>query len=536
MRSYMWVPLLALIGMAMPARAAWHEVRSPHFRVYAEGATDVTRKFVSDMERFDIAARKLLGLGDNEGDDPNPLTVFMVDDVAAVARLCRGSRPADKITAAKIGKACKYVAGFYNGRASGSVAFVPRSAGQGSPLSPNTQIILFHEYAHHLLLGNSLAVYPAWYSEGMAEFLSNAKLDRAGEVGIGLPAVSRAYALFRQRAIPVREILTASPSTLSPDDQGIFYSRAWLLTHYLSLGPRIRDSQLTAYLQAINKGRPNAEAAREAFGDLDQLNKEVERYMRGRMAYLPVAVTPLPPERIRIRRLPPGEDAMMPIRLLSDRRVNDETAPKVAAEARALAAPWPSDPGAQTILAEAEYDAGNDDAAEAAADRALGVRPNDADAMIYKALAIMHRAQAAGRRDEAPWRSARNWLLKANGIENDAAWPLLLFYRSFVEQGRKPTPNAVDALERSVALVPQDDGVRLMLVTQWVRDGKLDRAKDLLRPLAYYPHARANSPARRLLDAIEARGADALSNWSMPVIEEGPIELPPEEPEPKAGK
>jgi len=88
MRSYMWVPLLALIGMAMPARAAWHEVRSPHFRVYAEGATDVTRKFVSDMERFDIAARKLLGLGDNEGDDPNPLTVFMVDDVAAVARLC----------------------------------------------------------------------------------------------------------------------------------------------------------------------------------------------------------------------------------------------------------------------------------------------------------------------------------------------------------------------------------------------------------------------------------------------------------------
>lgn len=530
-----WMAALAALGLPAPLQAAWNEVRAPHFIVYSQGSPDTVRRFVTDLERFDQAARKLLSYGDYEGDDPNPLTIFVVDNVDAIVKLCKGGEGKDKADKARADKACRYVAGFYDGRAEGSVAFVPRSAGGGSPLSLGAQTILFHEYAHHLLLANSLAVYPAWYVEGFAEFLSNVKLDRPGEVGIGLPAFSRAYSLFEQRPMPAREILTVNPSTLSPVDRVIFYGRAWLLTHYLSLGPG-RKTELTEYLQAINKGEPNAEAAARIFGDFDVLDKELERYMRGKMPYLPVIVAPIPPERIRVRRLDPGEEALMPVRLQSKRMVDEETAPGVAEEARRLAAPWPSDPGAQIILAEAEYDAGNDDAAEAAADRALSANPAYGAAMIYKALAIMHRAEQANRHDDMVWRGARNWLLKANKIENDAAWPLILFYRSFIQQGSKPTPNAVAALERGVALVPQDDNVRMMLIGQYLRDRKIKEAKQLLSPLAFNPHAPPNNGARRLLDRINERGAEALSGWDMPAIETGPIELPPEKPEPKARK
>lgn len=530
MRFGKWVAALAALWMGAPLQAAWYEVRAPHFTVYSQGSADTIRRFVTDLERFDQAARKLLAYADHEGDDPNPLTVFVVENVNAVSKLCKDGR-AKQVE----DKACKFVAGFYDGRADGSVAFVPRSAGSGSPLALTAQTILFHEYAHHLMQVNSLAVYPAWYSEGFAEFMANVKLDRAGEVGVGLPAYSRAYSLLRERAIPVRDVLMISPSRLPPGDRSAFYGRAWLLTHYLTFA-KGRDNQLTDYLLALNRGTPNAEAAAAAFGDLDVLDKEVRDYLNGKMSYLPVKVSDLPPERIRIRRLDAGEEALMPIRLQSRRSVNSETAPGVAAEARRLAEAWPGSAGAQLILAEAEFDAGNDDAAEAAADRALAVEPDMAAAMTFKAQAIMHRAQNGNHFDEPIWRAARGWLLKANKIENDAAWPLILYYRSFLQQGKKPTDNAVEALVRGVVLVPQDGGVRLMLVSQYLRDGKVKEAKALLTPLAFHPHAPPDNPARRLLDRIDARGADALSGWTTTRIETGPIELPPEEPAPKQKK
>jgi len=530
MRLGRMMAALVGIGLSAPLCAAWYEVRAPHFIIYSQGSADAIRKFVTDLEDFDQATRKLLNRPDVDGDDPNPVTIFTVDTVASIVKLCKAGKAKEEAS-----KACKYLGGFYDGRAEGSVAFVPRGAGSGSSTDIDARTILFHEYAHHLMFANSLAVYPAWYVEGFAEFLSNVKLDRPGEVGIGRIAGSRAFSLLVQRAIPVREILTADPSSLSPDDRLIFYGRAWLLTHYLTLGTR-RDDQLARYLIAINKGQTNAEAATAAFGDLDILNKEVERYMQARLSYLPVKISSIPPAKIRIRRLSAGEEALMPVRLQSRRSVDDDSAPAVASEARRLAAPWPADPGVQLILAEAEFDAGNDDAAEAAADRALAADPGNGVAMIFKARAIMHRAETQNRYDNATWRSARGWLLKANRIENDAAWPLILFYRSFVQQGSKPTENAVKALERGFILAPQDDSVRMMLVYQLLRDKRVEEAQAVLTPLAFHPHAPADNGARRLLDRIKERGADALSGWTIPTIAPAPLELPPGEPAPKTSK
>jgi hypothetical protein len=386
MRFSKWMAALAALWMGAPLQAAWLQVRSPHFIIYSEGSPDAARKFANNLERFDQAARKALAFPDFEGDDPNPLTIFLVDSVSAVSALCKGGL--DKADQAKADKNCRYVAGFYNGRVSGSVAFVPRYAGT-NPLSLNATTILFHEYAHHLMLGYSGAAYPAWYVEGFAEFVANAKLDTKGEVGIGLPANSRSLSLYGDYPMPASKLLTARPSAMSSDERITFYARAWLLTHYLIFSDT-RNDQLIAYLNAINTGKSSEEAAKAAFGDLAALDREVEAYLqRNRYGYLPLKVADTAPEAIRIRRLSPGEDAMMPIRLQSQRSVSSETAPKVAAEARRIAAAWPNDPDVQVILAEAEYDADDFAAAEAAASRALTAAPDNVPAMIFKARAIM---------------------------------------------------------------------------------------------------------------------------------------------------
>jgi len=522
MRAGGWIGALLGLCLALPAEAAWHQVRTQHFIIYSEGAPDRLRKFAIDLENFDQAARKALNYEAGEGDNPNPVTVYVVDNFDAVKKLCRGGETTEKDKAA-----CRSVGGFYRARISGSVAFVPRNAGTG-PMDLDARTVLFHEYAHHLMTAHSQATYPAWYVEGFAEFISNVQL-RTNEVGIGYPARSRAWSLFAGAGMSVKELLTVNPSALSPERRSTFYARSWLLTHFLTFSAD-RNEQLIAYLHAINKGKSSAEAAVEAFGDIEQLDKQVDAYLRGnRFGFLPIVVTQPAAESIRMRQLSPGEAAMMPVRLQSQRSVDNETAPQVAAQARAIAAAWPNDADAQLILAEAEFDAGNAVEAEAAANRALAADPAQRGAMVFKALARMRQARDSNRFDSGTWRDIRSWLLKANKLEPDAAWPLMLYYRSFLDQGERPTPNAVAALQRSAELSPQDNEVRMMLVSQYLRDKQLRAARATLAPLAFNPHAAPGNPARRLLERLDRDGLSAIDGPEAGLLDEATLETPPED-------
>lgn len=486
---------MLLLWSAAPVSAAWFEARSRHFIVYSEGSPASVRKFASDLERFDQAVRKLLGYKDDAAGGANPVTVFAVDNVSAINKLlCKNNPSADPRT-------CKYIAGFYRPRVSGSVAFVPRRTGGNQ----DTQTILFHEYAHHLMLAHSGAAYPAWYVEGFAEFVSYAKVNKETHVEIGLPAQSRAGALFQLGSMPVRELLGSHPGKLSPTKGAVFYARSWLLTHYLCFETARRD-QIVKYLDAFNKGVPSLEAANSAFGDLDVLDRDVASYLqRGRFPGFAVPVPAIPDDAVRLRQLDPGEAAMMAIRIQSSRGVNGETAPEVASDARQIAAAYPDDARAQVILAEAEFDDEKFDAAEAAVDRALARAPDDPDAAIYKARLLMQRAQGLPSHDEAAWKAARKWLLKANSVETDAAWPLYLYYQSFRRQGARPTTNAVDALLRAFELVPQDGDVRMAVVSHYLSEDKFAEARTVLAPLAFNPHLSPGHPAVKLLEHIDAR-------------------------------
>ena len=57
----------------------------------------------------------------------------------------------------------------------------------------------------------------------------------------------------------------------------MFYGQGWLLTHYL-YATQNRSGQLTRYLDLLNSGTPQPDAAQQAFGDLKQLQHELTIY------------------------------------------------------------------------------------------------------------------------------------------------------------------------------------------------------------------------------------------------------------------
>jgi len=489
--------LLLLLALLSPgvAHAAWVEASTTHFVVYSDDTPDHVRAFATNLERFDKALRFLRNLADEPVGMANRVTIFVVDDIPAIERL--------------IGR--QGVAGFYSPRAGNSVAFVPRDAGVGEvPLEYremvlNPRQILLHEYTHHFLLSLSPNVaYPGWFVEGYAEFFATAEFEPDGAVIVGRPPQYRVFGLFGENRLTVAKMLTADPNELTGEQRYLLYGRGWLLTHYLFLGGK-RDGQLGAYFRALTDGKPASEAA-QAFGDLRALDSELWAYKRTDFAAQRVAASVLPIGEVSVRTVSPAESATMLVRIRSTAGVDDRAAQSVYAAAKAACAPYPNDPAAQRVLAEAAFDAKDFAGAEAAADRALAADPQHVGAMLYKAMARMALAKQAGDATPATWTAIRRIIAAANRIDTQNPAVLWLFYQSYLAAGQAPTAVAKQGLHYAYALAPQDRGLRFDSAEAHLRDGELALARPLLVTIAADPHA-GNTTAKlaaRIVAAIDA--------------------------------
>jgi tetratricopeptide (TPR) repeat protein len=474
--------------LSAPAAAEWREASSDHFLIYADSSEAWLRKFADRLERFDAGMRLLRNLGETEGAKSNRLTVYVVSDQAAVEKLY-GQRGAN-------------IGGFYVPRAGGSIAFTPR----GGYDDNFADIVLFHEYGHHFMLENYPAAYAKWFVEGFAEFHSTFAVERKDDsITFGRAAQHRAYGLLQQTPIPIETLLDPRGKKLNNTQMDVFYGRAWLLTHMLTF-EKARTGQLNAYLRLINAGKPSVDAGREAFGDLKILQSDMNKYRDKRgFAGWTIPASAIKTGAITIRTLTKGEADTMPVRMRSDRGVDAKAAAALLPEARRKAAPYPADAGAQTVLAEAEYDAGNDAEAEAAADRALAANPKLRDALLYKGRAVLRRAATAKTSDPAVWKAARRWFVTANRGDPNAAEPLMLFYLSFLTAGETPTKSAAMGLERAFDLSPHDASLRILLVRQMLIDKRAKEARAILLPLANDPHANSEDNfAARVLAKIDS--------------------------------
>jgi tetratricopeptide (TPR) repeat protein len=495
---------------ALPAEAAWREASTNHFVIYSEQSAESLREFATRLEKYDKAMRLVRNMADEPRGDANRLTIYVVQDLGAVRKLHGSGRSSGGYG----------VAGFYVPRAGGSVAITPRRSGDNGRFDLDAETVLLHEYAHHFMMQNFPGAFPAWFIEGFAEFHSTARFERDGAVGIGAPALHRAYGLVLGDKLPIEKMMANDGTQLTAALHESLYGRGWLLTHLLTFEPS-RKGQLATYIAKLNQGVSGLDAAKAAFGDLKQLDRDLDRYLkRKRMNYWRLPPAEFTIGEIRLRDLGPAENAVMELKIRSRRGVDEAQAKELLPLVRRAAAPFPKDPFAQATLAEAEYDAGYFAEAEAAADRALVANPKYIDALIYKARAQMGAGVKNGVTDNTKWNAIRKAVIAANRADPNHPEPLILFYRSFIAQGTEPTKNAVEGLVTASHAAPQDRGLRMNVAMQMLKDGKAADARRALAPIAFDPHGgRLGEVAALILAKLDEGGAKAAFELAASVSE-----------------
>ncbi len=456
-----------LLLCAATANAAWLEASSDHFVIYGDQNEKTIRGFAERLELFHAAMAHVFG---KQQQRPSPSNQGKVRELA----------DADNSA----------IAGFYRPRAGAAIAVVPKAKDGGWDFALSGETILLHEYAHHFMYGQTARIYPRWFVEGFAEFFAGVKFRSDGSVSLGVPPKHRGPELATAREVPIRRLLAFDGGASDPKPvYESFHGQSWALFHYLQFAPE-RAGQLDKYQQLLATGDSALEAAEGAFGDLDQLAKDMDAYVQStRLSVLVIDRKHLDIGTITVRPLRPGEAEVMPVVMRSKVGVTPEQALKLVPEARRIAARHPDDPAVLTALAEAEFDAGFEDAAIAAADRALAIDPSPINAHIQKGYALFAKAQSGALPPES-WKEVRGQFVKANKIENDHPIPLVRFYLSYLAQGVPPTRNSVSGLEWAMQLAPFDPALRWMVVQQMFRDERLDEAARTVAPLAYSPPPR----------------------------------------------
>lgn len=495
-KGVMTVIAAAAVVAAGPVLASphWVEARTEHFVIRIDATEQVARDYAIKLERFDSALRRLYAVPDDPSRRANPLQVFAMKE-GLFLKVC----------------GCGNAAGYYKPAAGGSAMFsiyqpdLDDKAKQGE-MTP--QVVLLHEYSHHFMFTNYPLAYPRWYSEGFAEFNANAAFSTDGSITIGYPANYRAYAIRNEyQELTVREFFEP-PSDGYPVDT--LYGRGWLMTHYLTLDPA-RRGQLDVYLAEFNKGRTSLQAAQTAFGNLNTLYADLFAYRRRKTGLAkPLRIPPAAglPE-VTVRPLSAGAAAMMPYHLYLANGLSAKRAGAMVRDAERVAADYGVDAPAQVDLGGIELAAGNFDAADAAADRALSADAQNRDALLLKGQVAVRRAGKAASVSPAIWTQARSWYLKANKLAPDASLPLLYYYQSFIAAGQTPSPGAVAALKRAVVVAPEDSTTRLLLARRILGEGDGASARALLQPIAFSPHQRADdNVARAAIVAIDAGKMD----------------------------
>ncbi|MCL6740534.1 hypothetical protein LZ518_05235 [Sphingomonas sp. RB56-2] len=474
---------MALFAFASPAHAEWWEARTDHFIVYSESSSADAKKFAEKMEQLDMSLRSLQNVKFSPvTSESQRLTVFRFGDVDDISRLVPGA------------------AGFYIPNLSGSNAFTPAksdsrstgallgSTGDSEKKKLDPEKVLFHEYTHHFMFQHFEAAYPRWYSEGFAETVATIVMKPDGSFHIGDPPNYRSDLLFQSMLNVSVERMLTSQNKPTGEDFYSWYSVGWLLNHYLTFGPN-RQGQLKQYLRAIKSGVKPADAARQTFGDLGKLDKEINKYKgSGKLGGIDVRIANFAPPVAQMRQLAPDEEATMKVRIRTKAGVNKKLAPNAARDARVVAERYPNSYAAQLALADAELDLAEFQPAdlpraEAAADRALAAKPDSVDAMILKGRALLER----GKTDKAQLAAARTWFTKAYNRDPEHPAPLYYNYLTYYEAGGNIPESAIVGLEKAYDEALYDDQLKLVLTRQLLSEKKGPTARSILMPMAINP-------------------------------------------------
>jgi tetratricopeptide (TPR) repeat protein len=313
-----WLSVLCICAQALArdASPSWVEVRSAHFTVLTDSSEKRGRQLLDQFERMRWVFQTLFPKANV--DPVSPIVVVAVKD----RKDFQGLEPE-----AYLAKGQLDLAGYFLTAPDKNYIAMRLDAEGDHPFAT-----VYHEYTH-LQLGKAIEWLPLWLNEGLAEFFQNTDIHDK-DVKLGEPSTDDILYLRQNRLIPLVTLLKVdvdSPYYHEEQKGSVFYAESWALTHYLEVTDRKNNThRLHDYTELMSQHQDSVVAAEKAFGDLKQLEKELNYYIaQGSFMYftLSTAAAPLDEGSYEAKPVTPAQaDAVRADFLAYEQRTKDARA------------------------------------------------------------------------------------------------------------------------------------------------------------------------------------------------------------------
>jgi tetratricopeptide (TPR) repeat protein len=338
-----------LTGAASAAPPSWVEVRSPHFLAISDAGEKPARHLLDELERMRWVFQTLYPEG--KVDSAEPILVL----AAKNRKTFQTFEPAPYLA-----KGALALSGYFL-RTQDRLYILLRLDAEDEQHPFAT---VYHEYTH--LQFSSIAEWlPLWLNEGIAEFFQNTQI-RDKYAMLGQPDANDILYLRENRLIPLPVLFKVdanSPYYHEEEKGSVFYAESWALTHYLQVTDHEkRTHKLQDYLQLVSHHEDPVAAAEKAFGNLQQLQGELEAYILGgnyQQFLLNSAAAPIDESSYTARPLTPIDADTVRAEILANVQREPEARDLVAS----ILKTDPNNVGVRETMGTVEFRAGNLEAA-----------------------------------------------------------------------------------------------------------------------------------------------------------------------------
>lgn len=262
--------LLCVLMTAPPAMArdkneTWQQISTPHFVVITNGSEKQGRRVGIQFERMRLLLHAVLP--EMKGDSGAPIIVLAIKD----EKDFRGLEPREYLTEGSL-----HIGGLFLRVPDKNYVLMRLDAEGEHPYA-----VMYHEYTH-LLLSHTAEWMPLWLSEGLAEYYENTDIYEKEGV-LGQPSAENLSWLRQKNLIPLTTLFMIdhkSPYYHEENKGSIFYAESWALVHYLlSIDLHNKTQLIIDYDKLLVQHVDPVTAAAQAFGDLTNLEKALEKYV-----------------------------------------------------------------------------------------------------------------------------------------------------------------------------------------------------------------------------------------------------------------
>jgi len=476
--------IIGLSHQSAQARDNWIKVSSKNFTLIGNASEKEIRQVATRLEQFRDVFTRLFTTA--KFDTPVPTTVIVFKSMGSYKPFNPGNN-----------------AGYFQKGEDVNYITLTTDATQ-NPFS-----VIYHEYVH-LLLENTSGNVPTWFNEGLAEYYSAFNIEEDRKVHLGELIPYHLETLRAGKLYPMRQLFAVdnySPEYNEGSKRGMFYAESWALVHYMILGNGgQRMPQLGKFIQLMTANVPVDDAVKQAFQtDVESLQKEFKNYIEGHTFRMQIATFEHKLEfenEMTAAPLTEAEgQAYLGDLMLHTNQLKD-------AEPR-LQQALQLDPNltmAQASLGVAKVREGKIDEAKQDLQKAVAGNSKNYLTHYYYAYVISREGMDSANmvHGYAPEDAAtmRAELKKAIELKPDfpESYSLLAFVNAVTGED---LDESIGLLKRALALSPGRQDLSLHLAQIYLRQQKLDLARQTLEPLRSSKDRRLQQQASMLLTSIK---------------------------------